>query len=69
MMKFRECSFDAAKRFIPGPVRRWPSNDNRLASTSYGSVRVISLDHGNIESLVFSLEETLHVAIHKKALD
>jgi ribonuclease Z len=66
--ELRECSFHAGNRFEPGPLRSWPSVDGCLVVTPDWTVRVESLTHGNIASLAFSLEETLHVAIHKDAL-
>ncbi|MEJ2492137.1 MAG: MBL fold metallo-hydrolase [Desulfuromonadales bacterium] len=64
----RECSFHAENRFAPGPLSSWPSVDGCLIATPDWTVRVESLSHGSINSLAFSLEETLHVAIHKDAL-
>lgn len=66
--EIRECSFHAENRFEPGPLRSWPSVDGCLLATPDWTVRVESLTHGSIASLAFSLEETLHVAIHKDAL-
>lgn len=67
--EIRECSFTAANRFKPGPICSWEVGDNCILSTPDWKVRVTLLDHGGIESMAFSLEETLHVAIHKDALD
>lgn len=64
----RECSFHAENRFAPGLFLSWPSVDGCLVATPDWTVRVASLSHGNIVSLAFSLEETLHVAIHRDAL-
>ncbi len=66
--ELRECSFHAENRFEPVPLRSWPSVDGCLLATPDWTVRVESLTHGSIASLAFSLEETLHVAIHKDAL-
>lgn len=67
--EIRECSFAAADRFKPGRMRRWQCGDNRIVSSRDWEVRVASLAHGNIASMAFSLEETLHVAVHKDALN
>ncbi|MEZ4600682.1 MAG: MBL fold metallo-hydrolase [Syntrophotaleaceae bacterium] len=40
-----------------------------LYQTPYCSVRAAALDHGDITSLAFVLEEPLHVAIHRDALE
>lgn len=64
----RECSFRANERFAPGPTQCWPSEDGCLVATPDWTVHVKALTHGDIESLAFSLEESLHIAIHKDAL-
>lgn len=65
----REVRFSAAGAFRPEQERAWECPDGRLVETDHYRVRVVSLDHGDIPSLAFALEEPLHVAIHKDALE
>jgi ribonuclease Z len=46
-----------------------PCREGLIYETPYCRVRTAALDHGNIPSLAFVLEEPLHVAIHRDALD
>ncbi len=60
--------FRAANAFAPEPQTPRPCPSGVLLETSAYRVRCLPLEHGGIVSLAFSLEETLHVAIHKEAL-
>lgn len=65
----QEATFRAQNAFRPEKRRRWSCPGNVLMATPYYRVRTLPLDHGGIPSLAFVLEEPLHVAIHKDALD
>jgi len=65
---WQEQEFSAARRFQPGPLATGKSDSGELFSTPHYRVRAVPLQHGDIACLAFSLEETLHVAIHKEAL-
>ncbi|PLX98244.1 MAG: ribonuclease Z [Desulfuromonas sp.] len=43
--------------------------DGRLLETAAYHVSAVRLDHGNITSLAYTLQEVLHIAIHKDALE
>lgn len=64
----REVTFRAANAFRPEGEVAWDNRDGLLRQTDYYRVRAVPLDHGDIVSLAFVLEEPLHVAIHKDAL-
>jgi ribonuclease Z len=64
----KEVSFRAANAFRPEPKGFRPCRNGLLLETPAYRVRAVPLDHGGIISLAFTLEETLHVAIHKDAL-
>jgi ribonuclease Z len=66
--EIRECSFRASERFTPGPLQCQQSGDRCLVETPNWTVRVKALTHGDIDSLAFSLEETLRITIQKDAL-
>lgn len=61
--------FRGRKRFKPEQGRNMPCPGNILLKRPYGIVRALPLSHGDITSLAFSLEEPLHVGIHKDALE
>lgn len=65
----RAVRFSAAGAFRPEMEGFWPCPDGWLTETDHYRVRAVSLDHGDISSLAFALEEPLHVAIHKDALE
>jgi ribonuclease Z len=65
----REVTFRAANAFRPEPERALPSGKDLLMESDHFRVRALPLDHGGITSLAFCLEEPLHVAIHKDALE
>ncbi len=65
----REVFFRAANAFRPEPQADWKCAGNLLLEKNHFQVRALALDHGGITSLAFTLEEPLHVAIHKDALD
>jgi ribonuclease Z len=46
-----------------------PCDDGRLLKTPVYHVTATPLTHGNIVSLAYNLEEVMHVAIHKDALE
>ena len=66
---WREREFSAADRFLPGPATTGEAPDGELYATPHYRVRACPLQHGDITSLAFSLEESLHVGIHKEALE
>ncbi len=65
----RQVSFRAANAFRPEEGPPHPCPDGLLLETPAYRVRGVPLDHGGIPSLAFALEEPLHVAIHKDALE
>ncbi len=67
--KGKEAVFRARNGFHPDEKKEWTCSEGILMETSNYRVRAVPLDHGGIVSLAFSLEEPLHVAIHKDALE
>lgn len=65
----REVVFAAARAFRPGAEHLRPCRDGILHETPWYHIRAERLAHGDIESLAFALEEPLHIAIHKDALE
>lgn len=65
----REITFRAREAFRPAPALSLPCPQGVLLDTPDFRVRATPLAHGDILSLAFALEETLHVAIHRDALD
>lgn len=65
----REVTFRAGNAFRPEGAVPWKGGDGLLMETGHYRVRGIPLEHGDIASLAFVLEEPLHVAIHKDALE
>ncbi len=65
----RERAFHAATAFRGSPIRPWACPGGLLHQETHWQVRATPLDHGGIVSLAFCLEEPLHVAIHKEALE
>lgn len=65
----REVSFPAGRAFRPQAERLLPCEDGVLHTTPWYRVRATPLIHGDIVSLAFALEEPLHIAIHKDALE
>lgn len=65
----REVSFPANQAFRPQTERLLPCQNGILHQTPWYQVRAVRLSHGDIVSLAFSLEEPLHIAIHKDALE
>lgn len=61
--------FCAAEGFQPRPATAFGCPEGLLHDTPHYQVRTLALDHGDIISLAFSLEEKVHVAIHPDALD
>lgn len=64
----RSATFRASEAFRAPPFRAWPCPEGILFDAGHWRVRALPLDHGGLTSLAFSLEEPLHVAIHKEAL-
>jgi ribonuclease Z len=64
----RQVVFRAAHSFRPEEETPLEKGEGLLRQTDYYQVRAVPLDHGDIVSLAFVLEEPLHVAIHKDAL-
>jgi ribonuclease Z len=65
----RQVSFRAERSFRPEDETPLDAREDLLRQTDYYRVRAVPLDHGDIVSLAFILEEPLHVAIHKDALE
>lgn len=65
----RETTFRARDAFRPTSAIDIPCAHGVLLDTPDFRVRATPLAHGDIISLAFALEETLHVAIHRVALD
>lgn len=65
----RKTTFRAANAFRSEPEIPWEFSAGLLRETPYYRVRAVPLEHGDIVSLAFALEEPLHVAIHKDALE
>jgi len=66
----REVTFRAANAFRPEGETDWGEAEaDLLLSGDHRQVRALALDHGGIASLAFALQEPLHVAIHKDALE
>lgn len=65
----RQRTFHAATAFRGGAIRPWSCPGGVLRRETHWQVRAAPLDHGGIVSLAFCLEEPLHVAIHKDALE
>jgi len=65
----REVTFRAANTFLPEGERLWDGAGDLLLASDHLQVRALALDHGGIVSLAFALQEPLHVAIHKDALE
>ncbi len=64
-----QVSFRANNGFRPEEQERFPCPQGLLLDHPAYRVRGVPLDHGGIPSLAFALEEPLHVAIHKDALE
>ncbi len=65
----REVTFRARNAFRAEEERPWSSLEGVLLENPHFRVRTVPLDHGGIVSLAFALEEPLHVAVHKDALE
>jgi len=65
----RQAIFRAAHGFACEQEEDFSCPGGVICATPHYRVRAVGLDHGDIVSLAFTLEETLHVAIHKDALD
>ena len=65
----REVHFRATNSFRPEREGGWQCEGNLLYANDHLQVRALPLDHGGITSLAFALQEPLHVAIHKDALE
>ncbi|OEU63896.1 MAG: hypothetical protein BA870_11445 [Desulfuromonadales bacterium C00003094] len=61
--------FRAQNGFAAEPQPGHDCSDGLLYETPYCSVRAARLAHGDIDSLAFALEEPLHIAIHRDALE
>ena len=67
--RLEEAVFRAENGFAVEPQPGRDCSDGLLYETPFCSVRAARLDHGDIHSLAFSLEEPLHIAIHRDALE
>ena len=65
----QEVRFEAARAFAPEPLEEFDCSGGILHRSPHYRVRALPLAHGDITSLAFSLEESLHIAIHKDALE
>jgi ribonuclease Z len=65
----RAVTFRAGSAFRAEAERIWNCPNGVLRETPYYRVTACPLDHGGIVSLAFVLEEPLHVAVHKDALE
>lgn len=64
----RQLRFRASRGFVAEELEPHACPDGLLLERPGYRVRAIPLEHGDIISLAFCLEEPLHVAIHKEAL-
>lgn len=64
-----EVTFPASQAFRPHTEHLLPCPNDILHETPWYRIRASRLMHGDIVSLAFSLEEPLHIAIHKDALE
>lgn len=67
--KIRSCEFAGRRSFCLEKEEERPCPDHILLRLPHCQVRALPLSHGDITSLAFSLEEPLHIAIHKDALE
>lgn len=67
--RLEETVFRAQNGFAAEPRTGRDCSDGLLYETPYCSVRAARLSHGDIDSLAFALEEPLHIAIHRNALE
>ncbi len=67
--RLEETVFRAQNGFAAEPQPGRDCDDGLLYETPFCSVRAVRLDHGDICSLAFTLEEPLHIAIHRDALE
>jgi ribonuclease Z len=67
--RLEETVFRAQSGFSAEPQSGRDCADGLLYETPFCHVRAARLEHGDISSLAFCLEEPLHIAIHRDALD
>ncbi len=67
--RLEETVFRAQNGFVAEPQLGRGCRDGMLYETPYCSVRAARLEHGDIHSLAFVLEEPLHIAIYRDALE
>lgn len=67
--RLEETVFRAQNGFVAEPQPGSDCADGLLYQTPFCRVRAARLDHGDICSLAFTLEEPLHIAIHRDALE
>jgi ribonuclease Z len=67
--RLEEAVFRAQNGFVLEAQPGRDCRDGLLYETPFCSVRAVRLDHGDIHSLAFTLEEPLHIAIHRDALE
>ncbi len=65
----RQALFRATDAFEQSAGADFDCGEGVLFETPDYRVRAVPLDHGGIVSLAFGLEETLHIAIHRDALE
>ncbi|MDW7758447.1 MAG: MBL fold metallo-hydrolase [Desulfuromonadales bacterium] len=65
----QEVRFEASRAFAPQPIGEFDCSGGVLHRSPHYQIRAVPLTHGDIVSLAFSLEESLHIAIHKDALE
>ncbi len=67
--RLEETVFRAQNGFAAEPQPGRDCRDGLLYETPFCHVRAVRLEHGDISSLAFALEEPLHIAIHRDALE
>lgn len=67
--RLEETMFRAQSGFVAEPQPGRDCCDGLLYETPFCFVRAARLEHGDIHSLAFALEEPLHIAIHRDALE
>lgn len=67
--RLEETVFRAQNGFVAEPQPGRVCRDGLLYETPFCHVRADRLEHGDIPSLAFTLEEPLHIAIHRDALE
>ena len=67
--RVRSCEFAGRRGFRKEGEEERPCPDNIILHLPFCQVRALPLTHGDITSLAFTLEEPVHIGIHKDALE